>query len=293
MARSTFLPLALLAALSAAGCTNLSAVRDFAATSAELTDYKVVTNRYVTSAERQLAEVPPSDAFKGTRQALEAFKATANNDKASLMKLHAATTGYMAALAGLAAKDAYTLSPEIDQVTGAIAESERLNINADHVKAYGNIAKRVASWATAAKQARDVRRMVETYGSDMDKLLEAMQIATAAYGVAFRDETNNTAGFDRARAAAWQFKLPGDSEVTPERREVVATLLRRSTTAERAAQADATKRQEMAAAGLAKVREKHAQLMENVDRLKAKEVQVLLRQAAADLKAVRKNLAQL
>lgn len=293
MARSIILPLVLLAALNAAGCTNLGAVRDFAATSAELTDYKVVTNRYVTSAERQLAEIPPSSAFNGTRQALEAFQATTNADKASLMKLHAVTTGYMTALAGLASEDAYTLSPEIDLVTGAIAKSERLNINGDHVKAYGNIVKRVASWATAAKQARDVRRMVETYGSDMDKLLEAMQVATAAYGVAFRDEANNTAGFDRARAAAWQFKLPGDSEVTPERREVVATLLRRSTTAERAAQADAIRRQEEAAAGLAKVREEHAELIKNIDRLKAKDVQELLRQAASDLKAVRKNLAQL
>ena len=43
----------------ASGCTNMRAVRDFAASSASLTDYSGVTERYVTSADRQLADLPP------------------------------------------------------------------------------------------------------------------------------------------------------------------------------------------------------------------------------------------
>lgn len=293
MGRPIFLSILVAVFFSASGCANLGAVREFAATSADLTDYKVVTQRYVTSAERQLAEVPAASAFDGTRRELTELQATTARDKESLLRLHSITTGYMAALAGLADEDAYSLSPEIDKVTGAISESKRLNLTSEHVTAYGNIAKRVASWATAAIQARDVRRMVRTYGADMDRLLEAMQVATAAYGFTFMEEANNTASFDSARAAAWKFKLPGDSEVTPERREVITTLLRRSVTAERSAQADAVKRQQAAAAGLEKVRDTHAKLMENIDRLDRKEVQAMLRQAAADLKSVRKSLAQL
>jgi len=293
MGRSAFLPYLVALAVATSGCTNLGAVREFAATSADLTDYKVVTQRYVTSAERQLAEVPASSAFDGTRRGLLELQATTARDKESLLKLHAVTTGYMAALASLADEDAYELSPEIDEVTGAIAESKQLNLTSEHVAAYGNIVKRVASWATAAKQARDVRRMVRTYGADMDRLLEAMQVATAAYGFTFMEEANNTAAFDRVREAAWRSKLAGGTEVTPERREVITTLLRRSSTADRAAQAEAMKRQQVAAQGLAKVRETHQKLMENIDHLDRKEVKTLLRQAAADLKSVRKSLAQL
>lgn len=281
------------AALLISGCVNLKAVREFAATSADLTDYKAVTARYATSAERQLQELPAHKRFDATRSNLQKLQAVTAQDKVSLLKLHAATTGYMAALAALAGDDAYSLSAEIDQVSGAIAASDQLKIDATHVQAYGNIVKKVVSWIVAAEQARDVKNMVRTYGADMDKLLEAMQVATQTYGFVLEQEAATSAAVAAYREAHWDAPMPGDINLTPGRREVVATLLRRSNLAQETAQAEALRSQKAAAAGLAEVREAHRALLINIDRLKAKDVQALLKKATSDLKSIRKSLATL
>lgn len=285
--------LLILCALLSNGCVNLGPVREFAASSARLTDYKGVTQRYVTSADRQLADLPPGKRFDATRNKLTQFKSVSANDKQTLLKLHAATTGYMAALAGLAEQDAYSLSAEIDQITGAITESEQLNINAEHVQAYGSIVSKVASWITAAKQARDVKRMVKDNGADMDKLLEAMQLATEAYAIVFAQEEQSAEAVADFRETAWTDKSAGGAALTADQREVVATLLRRSSSTEAAARVDAMKAQKAAAAGLAEVRQAHLALYQNIDRLQAKDVQAALRKAASEIKSIRTDIAKL
>jgi hypothetical protein len=283
----------ILCALGANGCVNLGPVREFASSSARLTDYKGVTQRYVTSADRQLADLPANKRFDATRNKLTEFKSVSANDKETLLKLHAATTGYMAALAGLAEQDAYSISAEIDQITGAITESKQLNINADHVQAYSSIVSKVANWIAAAKQARDVKQMVKDNGADMDKLLEAMQLATEAYGIVFSQEQQSAEAVADFRETAWTDKSAGGAALTADQREVVATLLRRSSTAETAAQADAIKAQKAAAAGLAEVRQAHLALYRNIDRLQAKDLQAALRKAASEIKAIRADIAKL
>src|SRR5690606_34081889 len=137
--------------------------------------YRAATDHYLDSADRQLAELPAAGRFDGTREQLQALKQAAARDKATLLRLHATTTGYMRALARLAGTDAYAVSPEIGKVARAIESSEALGIDEDHVDAYANIARRVSDWALAARQARDVRHLVSENGADMDRLLEAMQ----------------------------------------------------------------------------------------------------------------------
>ncbi len=108
----TILALLICAGL-ASGCANLGAVREFAASSANMTGYKTVTEHYVSSADRQLADLPPDKRFDSTRKNLRTLKAVTGQDKETLLKLHAITTGYMSALAQLAGDDAYSISPEI------------------------------------------------------------------------------------------------------------------------------------------------------------------------------------
>src|SRR5690606_6821718 len=170
-----------LCALSLAGCANLGAVREFAASSARMTDYRDATEHYLDSADRQLTELPATARFEGTREQLQALKQVTARDKKTLLGLHATTTGYMRALARLAGADAYSVSTEIGQVARAIETSDALGIDEDHVDAYANIARRVSDWVLAARQAWDVRHLVTENGADMDKLLEAMQRATEAY----------------------------------------------------------------------------------------------------------------
>lgn len=278
---------------SASGCANLGAVREFAASSASMTGYQAVTEHYVRSADRQLADLPVDKRFDATRRNLQTLKTVTATDKATLLKLHATTTGYMSALAQLAGEDAYSMSPEIERVSGAIQASESLKINADHVSAYSNIAQRVVDWALAAKQSKDVKSMVKENGADMDKLLEAMQFATRAYGIVLEQEIQSYELVADYRQAQWSAKLPGDTALTPERREVIATLLRRSALADTSAQQQALKTQQAAVAGLDRVRQAHQVMLKNVDRLSATEVQAILRQAASDLKSIRQSISDL
>ena len=280
-------------ALVAGGCSNLGAVREFAASSARMTDYRAATDHYLDSADRQLAELPATGRFDGTREQLQALKQVTARDKATLLGLHATTTGYMRALARLAGADAYSVSSEIGKVARAIETSEALGIDEDHVDAYANIARRVSDWALAARQARDVRHLVTENGADMDKLLEAMQRATEAYGIVLEQEIAAYDALADYRRAVWAAELPGDAALTPERREVIATLLRRSELSDREAQRQARKAQRAAARGLERVRRAHADMLRNVDRLDADQVQDLLRAAADDLKSIRASIEDL
>lgn len=275
------------------GCVNLGPVREFAGTSARMTGYQGVTERYVTSADRQLADLPPDKRYDPLRTKLQNLRTVSARDKDTLLKLHATTTGYLAALALLAGEDAYSVSAELGKVSDAIVASEDLHIDAGHVQAYSNIARRVADWALAAQQAKDVKHMVERNGQDMDKLLEAMELATEAYGIVLRDEAENYDTQSELREAAWTAELKGDSELTPARRDAVVTLLRRTARIDKAAQADALKAQKAAAEGLAQVRAAHSALLRNVDRLGDKQLQATLRKASADLKSIRQSFATL
>lgn len=277
----------------ACGCASLGAVREFAASSASMTDYRAATEYYVGSADRQLADLPPDKRFDGTRKSLQTLKTVTEQNKATLLKLHAITTGYMGALAQLAGEDAYSISPEIKQVSGAIQASDLLKINADHVSAYNNITQRVADWALAAKQAKDVKNMVRQNGADMDKLLEAMQLSTQAYGIVLQQEIQSYELVTDYRHAQWSAKLPGDVGLTPERREVIATVLRRSSQADLAAQQQALKEQQAAATALDRIRQAHEVMLKNVERLSAKDVQAILRQASSDLKSIRQSISDL
>ena len=280
-------------ALVAGGCSNLGAVREFAASSARMTDYRAATEHYLDSADRQLAELPAAARFDGAREQLQALKQVTARDKATLLRLHATTTGYMRALAQLAGADAYSISPEIGKVARAIETSEALGIDEDHVDAYANIARRVSDWALAARQARDVRHLVTGNGADMDKLLEAMQRATEAYGIVLEQEIAAYDALADYRRAQWMAELPGDVALTPERREVIATLLLRSEREDREAQRQARKAHRAAARGLERVREAHAEMLRNVDRLGSGQVQDLLRGAADDLESIRKSISEL
>ena len=174
-----------------------------------------------------------------------------------------------------------------------LAVMDALGINDDHVRAYDNIAQRVTDWALAAKQARDVRHLVTENGADMDKLLEAMQLATEAYGIVLEQEIQSYELVADYRQAQWSAELSGDAALTPERRETIATLLRRSELADKEAQQRARKAQRAAAAGVKRVRQAHQAMLENVDRLSSEQVRDLLREAADDLKSIRRSISEL
>lgn len=272
------------------GCANLGAVRSFAATSSQLTGYREVTERYVGSADRQLANLPASKLYDPARKELQALKQSSEQQKDSLLKLHDTATGYMSALAELAGEDAYSLNADIDKVSGAITAAPELGIGAEDVAAYGKIAKLVSSWALAAKQARDVKAMLKTYGDDMDRLLGAMQRAARSYEGVLQQEKASADSIQMLRLTVWKQPKSGDGLLDEARRDAIVAMSNNSYAGIAEQQAKALQAAAAASQGLAQVRSGHAAMLKDADRLKSKQLQALLTQAVADMKTVRAQL---
>lgn len=283
--------LLLVSLVGLSGCANLGAVREFAETSSQITGFQGVTERVISSPDRTLADLPATPAYAAARAKQVQLQTELKAQRETLLKLHKTTTGYMAALSGLAGKDAYAISEEINGVAGAITASDLFGVSDDHVNAYASIASKVSNWALAAAQARDVKRMVKDYGPQMSVLLDALGQTLVAYEFVLRQESANAKAVHEARLVHWNSQ-PGD-RLTPGRLEAVRALSVRSFNADQAERDRAAKARDDLAKGVAKVRAGHTQLVENVDRLSSKDVQALLKQATADLKVIRANLQKL
>jgi hypothetical protein len=291
------------------GCANLSAVREFTATSVQLTGYQDVTQRYVTSATRVKTEIPEDPLFDRDRAAVRKAEAEMTAQKESLLKLHNAVTGYMAALAKLAGDDAYDISPQIDKVTGAIVAAPSLGLNAQHVQAFGGIAAKVSSWLLAAKQAKGVKSLVVEHGDSMDVLLDAMATVTTAMRVELDNERGRLKSYHDAHLSTYlvpvglERPLVGNVADPAQYERDRRTMLRRNQAvvawANRgyepllAEQDRAIRAAKSAIDGIQIVRNGHDDMRKNVDHLTKDDVTKLLKKASAELRVVRAELAQI
>jgi len=309
--RALRLSFVLLMAAALSACANLKAVRDFTAQSAQLTGYTDVTNRYLTSPDRVERELPEAKEFDGDRASLQARKPRVAEARDSLFKLHNVVTGYMAALARLAGEDTFNISAQIDEVTGAIKAAPDLGLDADHVEAFATIASKVSSWILAAKQAKEVKAMVKAHGASMDKLLEAMETVTDAMRVELANESGNMNRFESYYESAYRFDvgpeqppprtLKGDElkryeaerSIVLRRRAGTLVQIRRGRMPFLIEERDAVESAANAVQGIRVVRQGHAEMIKNVERLSNEDVMDLLSRAAADLRTIRDNLKKL
>lgn len=165
-----------------------------------------------------------------------------------------------------------------------------LGIGAEDVAAYGKIAKLVSSWALAAKQARDVKAMLKTYGDDMDRLLGAMQRAARSYEGVLQQEKASADSIQMLRLTVWKQPKSGDGLLGEARRDAIVAMSNNSYAGIAERQAKALQAAAAASQGLAQVRNGHAAMLKDADRLKSKQLQALLKQAVADMKTVRAQL---
>lgn len=296
-----------IAAVLTAACANLAAVRDFSSSSSKLTGYTDVTARYVSGPDRIEPQIPAGADFDIDRAAMAKQKAELASQKESLLKLHAVTAGYLAALATLAGDDALNISPQIDKVTGALVAAPKLGIDATAVQAYGSIASKVASWILTAEQARQVKTMVNEFGPSMDVLLAAMQTATTAMREEFLSERSRLVQYERTRMAPFMtpvgLERPSSGTPDPAREEERQQMLRRNQSilawaargyAQIAADQDkAVGSTTSAIEGIKVVRKGHEDLQKNIDNLSGEQLVKLLKKAKSDLDAVRGDLQKL
>ena len=306
--RTLRLSLALLTVSTLIGCANLEAVREFTSNSAKLTGYTEVSDRFVSSPARIQAQIPDDPRFDPDQANTKRLAAEIALAKDSLFKLHSVTTGYMEALAQLAGEDAFSLSPQIDQVTGALVAAPSFGLNAEHVQAFGSIASKVTSWLLAAKQAKEVKTMVETHGAAMDKLLEGMELVASAMKVQLDNERGQLRTYEDVRLSSYLVQvggeLPPPSEMADaeriryeptqrsldNRRKAMLVWARRSYVDIEQEQNNAVSSAIAAIEGIKVVRKGHDDMRRNIDRLTSAQLTALLKKAASDLKSIRQNL---
>jgi hypothetical protein len=301
----------LVAAVALSACANLKAVRDFAGSSAQLTGYTDVSERYLSSQERIAAEIPRDKDFDADRAQVAQLKPKVDAQRDSILKLHNVATGYMAALARLAGDESFNISKQIDEVTGAIVAAPELGLSAEHVSAFGNIAKTVTSWALAARQAKEVKSMVGQYGDSMDKLLEAMEFITDAMRIQLMNERGKIRIYLSVYEGAYTRDVGVEGQapaslsggalerynaervIVLQRRDVTLLQLKREHAVLLKREQDAVDSASQAVDGIRVVRAGHAEMRKNVNNLSSEDVMALLAKAADDLKSIRENLKKL
>ena len=101
------------------GCVDLSAVRDFAAISAESAQYTKLVNDYVSSPERQKRYQPPNQ-----HATLDAEKEKRKNQKDLLLGRHAIIQEYTEALGNLASDELVNYDKDIDTLGKAVTNNK-------------------------------------------------------------------------------------------------------------------------------------------------------------------------
>lgn len=290
-------------------CANLQPVREFAATSSQLTAYTEVTQRYLSSSQRVLAQIPDDVAFDVERSRVKDEQRQIAAAKDSLLKLHDTAAGYMGALAQLAGDGAFDLTPQIDKVSGALQAAPSLGLNAEHVSAFASIAAQVVSWAAAAKQNKEVKTMVNAHGAAMDKLLEGMEIVSLAMKTHLDNERGLLNSFEADRRAnfidpastepalrltAEQLKaLNKDQRLSYKRRHALLAWAARSYAVVDADETRAVEAAIVSTEAVRAVRQGHNDMRTNINNLSREDVVQLLKKTTAQLRALRANLNKL
>jgi hypothetical protein len=160
------LPAALLTA--AAGCTNLSAVRDFARLSARSAEASVLVGRYAEFPERQKRFVPEA-MHAGLNQ--ESLRRAAQTER--ILLRHALVEEYMDALGRLSADDLVTYDHEIDAL-GKAASSGKFIAESD-AGAFTAVAKLVFKAAADGWRRRQLRELIAEANAPLLEVIGALR----------------------------------------------------------------------------------------------------------------------
>jgi hypothetical protein len=266
--------LAAIALIALGGCADLKPVRDFANTSADLSGYQQLTNRYITTYDRTHLYIPASQDAQA--KALDAKRKAAADD---LLKVQLTVSLYMQALATLAGEDTYDVSKGIQQLSGGIKANPETNLKAAEVDAAANIASLLAKWVSSGQQERAVKSTLRDGATSFQILLSAMNHLVSIY-----KQTN---------------QLEQDTVLKFYERQLLinqrgSTLLLTLARVQQEEKIKEYQRDEKAyanaSAAIQNIASGHQELMKNLDDLTNKELVSTLKRLVKDLQATQKNL---
>ena len=278
--RRTMLALALLSALLPfiSGCTNLQAVRDFAKTSAATADYRQIVTDYVTSPDRQKRYQPARSAPQ-----LEASAKVRAEQKPKIEAAQTILVEYMTALGDLAADDLPKVDSQVDALGKALEKAKFVGdgdaaIGKETATAAGTIAKILTRAVLDHWRQKQTSRIVREADDSIQTVTAGLrEIVLKDFGASLDTESETVRKYFEAPIAA--AKSGGDTDAVPPLARILWLEHSDEIKARRAkltAYADV----------LAKIGKGHADLNENVDRLRDKALKERLRGYTKDLQAL-------
>ena len=161
--RDWLIVLSLLAAIAfLSACTNLSAVREWSATSVEATQYNEIVATYADTPER-LNRYDPSANW-------EQQIVIRQNQAEALKKILSVVSDYMRALSILASDNIIDYDEDVDSLTSGIAQLDA-GISEETLGAVGKIVKALLGAATGLYQKRQVAQIVGLANAPLQTIL--------------------------------------------------------------------------------------------------------------------------
>ncbi|MCL6364831.1 hypothetical protein EXT60_11340 [Pectobacterium carotovorum subsp. carotovorum] len=268
----------LFAVLYLTGCTNLQPVRDFANTSANLSGYTQLTDRFATTYERERLYITgPVDiaAQENDKKRKAAYQ--------DLVKIHQTAALYMQTLATLAGEDTYDLSDEIKSLAGGIKTHSAFGISAVQVDNVATVTTLISKWATAGIRERAVKEMVREGDAPFQALLTTMQDLVRLYARTNENEKNTVLNF---------FRLELQFADTP-KDKLLATLARVHEDEKRREYAQAQQLYLKTGQELQKVSEGHKMLLKHLDDLSGEDLKASLKALTKDIKKLSESVRTL
>ncbi len=150
------------------GCTNLSAIREFADISAESAEYTKLVDEYATSPERQKRYQPASHHQQLADMALER-----SIQKDRLLLRHALIEEYMDALGQLAADELVTYDKDIDALGTAVVKNRI--VDKKEAEAFGTIAKILTNAVTDHWRKSQLKKLISKTNDSFQTVVQALR----------------------------------------------------------------------------------------------------------------------
>ena len=256
------------------GCTNLTAVREFGKSAAEVTSYVDAGKAYQESA-RTIQPYLTSPPVQGDLPDARQRQVVAAN------ALQQTLVGYFSTLAKLAGEDSFTLEKELDAISKGLQSLPPGTLDADTAEGAIALGKTLQRFVLARAQGAAVKDLVTEGGPTAMRLLDRLDsVAKSWRGVL--DNDSRTVGNSL-------FALSSAKDTPP----LLRMLARDRLQEQQLHYEQSIKRVDTAAQALEKIRAAHGAMAASLDSLDRKELQSMLKETVADLKAARKSLESL
>lgn len=256
------------------GCANLTAVREFGKTAAELSSYSNAGRAYQKSAETIAPYLTVSAVAAngpGARQA-QVTEAYAVQDS---------VTAYFATLAKLAGEDAFSLDKELDAVEKGLNSLPAGTVDASTVGSAVALTKSLQNYVLAGAQASAVKGLVSESGPLVIRLLTRLETVAVGWRGSLENDSKTVLNSLSVLSAARD---------TP---PLLSMLARDRQQQHQQDYAQSLKQVDTAISALRGIRAAHEAMAANLGSLEGKELQAMLKEAVSDLKAAKKNLEAL